>query len=304
MTARLESSETVGDLIEAVAIRLDMAGLFYGHGTDNPVDESAALVFHVCELAHEQDAGVYERPISAAQRDRAAALLAERIDSRKPLAFLLGEAWFAGLRFYVDERVLVPRSPIAELIVNRFEPWVDAERIGRILEIGTGSGCIAIACAHAFPQAQVVATDISADALVVATRNVQRHDLMARVRLVQTDHADDVEGEFDLIVTNPPYVPTAEQADLPTEYGFEPPLGLYSGIDGLDSARRILQDAPHLLSDQGALVLEVGAQWEALERAFPTIPFTWLEFESGGEGVALITRADIVGNRAAPHYMN
>ena len=283
----------MGDLIEAVAVRLNDAGVFYGHGTDNPVDEAAALVFHVCALDHSQDATVYRQPVSTEQRVRVAELLARRIKSRKPLAFLLGEAWFAGLPFHVDERVLVPRSPIAELIIHRFEPWIDAQRVTRILEIGTGSGCIAIACAHAFPQAEVVATDISEDALAVATSNVQRHDVAARVRLVQTDHADGVAGNFDLIVTNPPYVPAAEQAELPREYGFEPALGLFSGADGLDSARRILQDAPQLLSDHGALVLEVGAQWEALERAFPTVPFTWLELESGGEGVAFIGKADI-----------
>jgi len=293
MTVTIESSATVGDLIEAAAVRLDDAGVFYGHGTDSPVDEAAALVFHVCDLNHDQDATIYRLPVSAEQRERTAALLANRIESRKPLAFLLGEAWFAGLPFNVDERVLVPRSPIAELIMNRFEPWVDAQRINRILEIGTGSGCIAIACAYAFPQAEVVATDISADALAVAASNVQRHDLAARVQLVQTDHAVGVAGEFDLIVSNPPYVPAAEQADLPREYGFEPALGLFSGADGLDSARRILQDAPQLLSDHGALVLEVGAQWEALEGAFPTVPFTWLELESGGEGVAFIGKADI-----------
>lgn len=293
MTVTIKNSATVGELIQAVAARLDNADLFYGHGTDNAVDESAALVFHVCGLDHHQAAVAYRQPVAAEQLERIDALLTQRVESRKPLAFLLGEAWFAGLPFNVDERVLVPRSPIAELILNRFEPWLDAQNVTRILEIGTGSGCIAIACAYAFPQAEVIATDISAEALAVARSNVRRHDLAARVRLVHTDHADGVAGEFDLIVSNPPYVPAAEQGVLPREYGFEPALGLFSGADGLDSARRILQDAPQLLSDHGALVLEVGAQWEALERAFPTLPFTWLELESGGEGIAFIAKADI-----------
>ena len=284
---------TVGDLIEAAAGELDRAGLYYGHGTDNPVDESAALVFHVCRLAHEQGEAAYREPVTSEHRDQVRDLLTERVSSRKPLAYLLGEAWFAGLRFHVDERVLVPRSPIAELIADRFDPWVAADGVRRILEIGTGSGCIAIACAHAFPQATVVATDISADALAVAAGNVELHDLANRIELLQTDHAEGVQGEFDLLVTNPPYVPDAEAAELPREYGFEPALGLFSGGDGLDSARRILQDAPLLLSEQGVLVLEVGAQWQVLENTFPAMPFTWLEFESGGEGVAVISRTDI-----------
>lgn len=297
MTVTIENSVSVGQLIEAVARQLDAADLFYGHGTDNAVDESAALVFHVCGLAHEDGAAVYGQTVSSDQRERTQALLSERIELRKPLGFILGEAWFAGLRFIIDERVLIPRSPIAELILARFEPWIDANRVGRILEIGTGSGCIAIACAHAFPQAEVVATDISEDALAVAAENVRLHDLAARLTLVHADHADGLSGEFDLIVSNPPYVPTTEAAHVPREYSFEPALGLYSGGDGLDSARRILQDAPHLLSDQGALVLEVGAQWRALESAFPTLLFTWPEFESGGEGVAVLTKADILAGK-------
>ena len=224
-------------MIERVSRELDAAGLFFGHGTDNPIDESAALVFHVCELEHENAATAYGLPVSADQQQRILDLLAERIGSRKPLAYLLREAWFAGLRFHVDERVLVPRSPIAELIHERFAPWLEASGVQRILEIGTGSGCIAIACALAFPDSIVVATDISPDALAVAALNADRHAVSDRLQLVQTDHAAGVNGPFDLIVTNPPYVPQGEQADLPAEYGFEPGLGLFSGADGLDSAR-------------------------------------------------------------------
>ncbi len=289
----IQAATTVSELIEAVADGMEATDLWYGHGTDNAVDEAAALVFHVCKLDHAFAEAGYTRDVSDAQRDRVKQVLSERIATHRPLPYLLGEAWFAGLKFFIDERVLVPRSPLAELIIERFEPWLDPGRIGRVLEIGTGSGCIAIACATAFPEAEVVATDLSADALAVAANNVHRHGLQQQVSLVQTDHAAGVSGGFDLIVSNPPYVPESERPELPAEYGYEPALGLYSGTDGLDSARRILQDAPQLLNEQGALVLEVGAQWEALERAFPAMSFTWLEFRAGGEGVALIGRQDI-----------
>ncbi len=292
MAAGMANAGTVGALIEAVAAELDAAGLHYGHGTDNPLDEAGALVFSAAGFDHADAAALYARPVDAALQARARALVDARVTTRKPLAYLTGEGWFAGLPFHVNEHVLVPRSPIAELIIDRFEPWVDASRVGRILEIGTGSGCIAVACALAFPRAAVVATDISAQALAVARRNAERHGVTGQVTLVETDHAEGVAGPFDLIVTNPPYVPDAEQAELPAEYSHEPALGLFSGVDGLDSARRILQDAPLLLSEQGALVLEVGAQWSLLEQAFPTLPFTWLAFEAGGEGVALLRRQD------------
>ncbi len=295
MTDRLETAATVGELIEAVAVRLEDGGLCYGHGTDNPLDEAAALVFYAVGFDHDGDPARYEQPVDYAVRAKVRELAAARLATRKPLAYLTGEAWFAGLPFHVDERVLVPRSPIAELIAEQFEPWINCRQVRRILEIGTGSGCIAIGCALAFPAAEVVATDISADALAVAASNALRHGVADRLRLVQTDHADGVAGPFDLIVSNPPYVPDGEQAELPVEYSHEPALGLFSGSDGLDSARRILQDAPHLLSEQGALVLEVGAQWPLLERAFPALPFTWLEFTAGGEGVALLRRQDFAG---------
>lgn len=299
MTAVEDNALTVGALIEQISAELVAAGLFYGHGTDNAVDESAALVFHVCDIDHQDAAQAYSRPVSATQQRRVGQVLAERVQTRKPLAYLLGEAWFAGLRFAVDERVLIPRSPIAELILERFDPWLAPQQVRRILEIGTGSGCIAIACAKTFPTAQVVATDISAAALSVAAANAAAHGVSDRLQLVETDHAAGVSGQFDLLVTNPPYVPENEQPDLPLEYSFEPAMGLYSGADGLDSARRILQDAPLLLSDHGVLVLEVGAQWQALEQAFPTLPFTWLEFAAGGEGVALLGKAELVAAQQA-----
>ena len=245
-------------------------------------------MFTVMGLDHFGSADLYLTPVTAEIRERVAAFLRRRIESREPLPYLLREAWFCGLSFFVDKRVLIPRSPVAELIADRFEPWVEPDSIQRVLEIGTGSGCIAIACAKALPRALVTATDISAAALEVAELNILRHGVADRVRLVQTDHAEGRSGPLDLIVTNPPYVPQSEMADLPVEYAHEPELGLVSGRDGLDSARRILQDASRLLGPNGLLVLEVGSQWRMLERAFPMLPFTWLEFEYGGLGVAVL----------------
>jgi ribosomal protein L3 glutamine methyltransferase len=220
-------------------------------------------------------------------------LAERRIVERIPLPYLLGEAWFAGLSFFVDQRVLIPRSPVAELIAERFCPWVDPAAVDAVLEVGTGSACIAIACAQAFPAARVVATDISTEALAVASVNVARHCPDGRLTLVQTDHMDGVEGAYDLIIANPPYVPLEEMGELAAEYRHEPELGLVSGVDGLDSARRILQDASRLLSPAGLLVLEVGAQQAELEKAFPEYAFIWPEFEYGGMGVALLRAEDL-----------
>jgi ribosomal protein L3 glutamine methyltransferase len=284
---------TVGQLIDDIGRGFARAELFYGHGTDNPYDEAAALVFHVAGLEHSGRADLYEHEVTPEQNEQAQALSQTRIETRRPLAYLLKEAWFAGIPFAVDERVLIPRSPVAELIADRFEPWVNPDRITSILEVGTGSGCIAIACALEFPEAAVTATDISSEALEVARLNTDRYQLAERVRLVETDLLSGIEGSFDIIISNPPYVPDQEQAELPSEYLHEPALGLFSGADGLDSARRILQDAPRLMSADGILVLEVGAQWQALGQAFPSLPFIWLEFEHGGEGVAVLQAADL-----------
>jgi ribosomal protein L3 glutamine methyltransferase len=289
------TARTAGELLTLAEQALAGSSLSFGHGTDNPRDEAAALVFHSMGLGHDGGADVYATQATAEQCARAAELVARRIATRVPLPYLLGEAWFAGLPFTVDERVLIPRSPVAELIAERFEPWVNAADVMNILEIGTGSGCIAIACALAFPDARVTATDISPAALEVAALNAKRHGVAGRVRLVETDHADGVGETYDLIVTNPPYVPAAEMPELPDEYKHEPELALVSGADGLDSARRILQDATGLLNPAGVLVLEVGAQWQALEQAFPGLPFTWLEFEHGGCGVAMLQAADLAG---------
>jgi ribosomal protein L3 glutamine methyltransferase len=291
-TPQLPAAPTVGGLIEFFEQRFNEANLHYGHGTANARDEAAALIFHVLSLSHDLS-DAYDLPVADEKMQQVDQLARKRIETRAPLPYLLGEAWFAGIPFFVDQRVLIPRSPVAELIAAGFAPWIDPARVTAILEIGTGSGCIAAACALHFPAAQVTATDISADALAVAETNIARHNLADRVTLLKADLMDGIAGSFDIIVTNPPYVPEAERAELPREYAHEPALGLFSGADGLDSARRILQDAPNLLSEHGILVLEVGAQWQLLEAAFPTLPFTWLEFEHGGIGVAVLSRRDL-----------
>lgn len=287
---------TAGALIDWVTSRLDSSDVFFGHGTDNSRDEAAALVYHVMQLDH--DAGNRDYGIRASPQDVAEiqALLDARIGKCIPMPYLLNEAWFAGRNFYVDQRALIPRSPLAELIVAGFEPWLASKETGLALELGTGSGCIAVACALALPHWKIVATDISDSALEVARINIDRYDLSARVQLLKADMFAGVSGRFDLIVSNPPYVPAAESGDLPAEYAHEPPVALYSGPDGLDSARRILQDARNHLNDKGLLVLEVGEQRERLEAAFPLLPLTWPELDRGGQGIAVITAEDLAAS--------
>ena len=280
----------VEKLIRATAARLEAAGVFFGHGTDNAFDEAAELVFFALGLVHEDAERAYRQQVTQAHTERVESLVSRRIAERVPAAYLTHRMWFGGLEFYVDERVLVPRSPIAELIEAQFRPWIDPERVRTVLDIGTGSACIAIATAMAFPQAMVDAADVSADALSVANINIERHALSARVRAVASDVFSGIgERRYDIIVSNPPYVSDAEMAALPQEYGREPALGLRAGRDGLDVARRILAGAREHLQDGGILVLEVGDSEYALQSAFPNVPFTWLEFERGGGGVLVLT---------------
>jgi ribosomal protein L3 glutamine methyltransferase len=284
---------TAADLIPAVERRLTRARLFFGHGTDNARDEAAALVFHAMDLSHESTAALAKRA-TAAQVARVDALTQERIERRVPLAYLTHEAWFAGLPFYVDERVLVPRSPIAELIERRFAPWIDARRVKDILDMGTGSGCIALACAKAFPRARVDAVDIDGAALEVAAINRRRLRLTRRVKLVESDHfAALSRRSYDIIVSNPPYVGEREMRGLPREYRHEPRRALQSGRDGLDSVATILRTAGRHLRPLGLLVVEVGNTERLLARAYPKVPFTWLDFERGGGGVFVLTREQL-----------
>jgi ribosomal protein L3 glutamine methyltransferase len=286
--------ETVGAAIDRCARALLRARVHFGHGTDNARDEAAELVFFAAGLAHDLGTSAYGKLLTARRSARIDALLERRIAERMPLAYLTHRSFFAGLELYVDERVLVPRSPIAELILQRFQPWVDARRVRRILDIGTGSGAIALACAAAFPKARVDAVDISTGALQVARRNRRRLNLENRVRILRSDHFDAVEGcRYDIIVSNPPYVGRAEMRSLPREYEHEPRLGLASGADGLDSVRAILAAGRGHLRRNGILVVEVGNTDAALLRAYPRMPFIWPEIAMGGGGVFLLRAEDL-----------
>lgn len=294
MTSNAAPSATVEQLIREGAQRLAAAGVYFGHGTDNEVDEAAELVFFAAGLRHEDAAQVYGSPLSQTQLDAIRALFERRIRERVPASYLTHRMWFAGHEFYVDERVLVPRSPIAELIEARFEPWIDPAQIGRVLDIGTGSGCIAIASALALPDAEVDAADVSEDALAVTQLNIERYGLQARVRSVQSDVFSGLsDARYDVIVSNPPYVGDEELAALPEEYTREPRLGLHGGLDGLDIVRTILSEARGHLTSHGILIVEVGNSEEALIDAFPHVPFTWLEFARGGGGVFLLTAKEL-----------
>ena len=303
---RGSQSVSVRALIERGARRLQRAKVFFGHGTDNAFDESAALVFYALGLAHEASANAharaYAKRVGQVAQQRADALITRRIEERVPAVYLTGETWFAGLPFFVDQRVLIPRSPIAELIERQFTPWIDPRRVRRVLDIGTGSGCIAIACAKAFPRARVDAVDISAEALEVARLNVRRHCLGRRLRLVQSDHFTALGGEtYDIIATNPPYVGERELKGLPAEYRHEPRIALAAGKAGLDSVRIILQEAGRYLRPQGLLVVEVGNTETAVRRAFRQLPFTWLDFERGGGGVFLLTAEQLHAGQHLNH---
>jgi ribosomal protein L3 glutamine methyltransferase len=281
-------------MIERCARELRAAKVYFGHGTDNARDEAAELVFFVAGLAHEEGATAYPKPLTARKVARIEQILKRRIRERLPLAYLTHRAFFAGLELYVDERVLVPRSPIAELVLNRFEPWIRARRVRRILDIGTGSGAIALGCAKVFKTAHVDAADISAAALNVCRRNARRLGLSARVTALRSDYFSAVPARrYDIIVSNPPYVGGAEMRALPREYRHEPKLGLASGVDGLDSVRAIVARAREFLEDDGILVVEVGNSEHALIRAFPRLPFIWPQIAIGGGGVFLLHARDL-----------
>ncbi len=290
---------SIDDMLRWCVSRFNAAGLYYGHGTDNPWDEAIALVMHTLHLPLELGQQVRNARLTSTEKHRIVELVIRRIRERVPVPYLTNCAYFAGYPFYVDERVLVPRSPFAELIENEFKPWLYNKPVHSILDLCTGSACIAIACAHLFEDAQVDAVDISADALEVAQINIEQHGLLDRVYPIQSDGFAVLTGQkYDLIVSNPPYVDADDMADLPDEFHHEPELGLASGNDGLDLTRHILAHAADHLSDDGVLFVEVGNSMVALAEQFPNVPFTWLEFEHGGLGVFTLTREQLVAAEA------
>ncbi len=290
--------QTLADWIRWAERHLKRAKLYYGHGTETALDEAAWLVGHVAGLAPaELEAHLNDAP-APAQLEKIRALVEHRITTRKPLAYLLQEAWFADLKFYVDERVLVPRSLTGEYILERFQPWIAPEKVQHALDLCTGSGCIAVALAHAFPQARVDATDVSDAALAVARLNIEAHGLRERVRLIKSDLFGALDSSrYDLIVTNPPYVSRADMESLPAEYRHEPALGLAAGEHGLDVVVRILAQAAGHLNADGLLVAEVGNSHAALAARFPEVPFLWLTSDSGDESVFLLTAAQLARHR-------
>lgn len=288
------SLHTVGDILNWATEQFENADLFYGHGTDNPWDEAVVLVLYALQLPIMVGREILTMPLSEAQQKQIIDLIHKRITLRIPAPYLTHEAWFAGLPFYVDESVIIPRSPIAELIEHQFSPWIAAEKIHHILDLCTGSGCIAVACALQFPAAKVDAVDISDDALTVAAVNVQRHGVDNQVKLVKSDLFIALNGKkYDVIVTNPPYVDQEEMAALPREYHHEPSLALAAGAEGLDFAVQILREAAGHLTDHGILIVEVGNSEGAMRSRFPQVPLTWLEFEHGGGGVFLLTKEQL-----------
>ncbi len=289
----LAALRSIRDLIRWGASEFGRAGLVFGHGTDNALDDAFHLVLWKLKLPFDLPSVYLEATLAEDERESVIALIRERASTRKPTPYLTGIAWFAGLEFEVDERVLIPRSPIAELIQSRFAPWLPHEP-ETILDLCAGSGCIGIACAYAWPEAQVDLAEIDSGALELIARNLERHRLAYRVHACAGDLFEPLEGRrYDLIVSNPPYVPAAEWAELPPEFKHEPRRALEAGADGMDIVERILGDAPDYLNEDGVLICEIGGAREEFEARFPDMPASWPTFEHGGDGVFVIDRGEL-----------
>ena len=283
------------EIIEQVAQSFEKANLHYGHGTDNAWDEAVALVLYVLDLPFHIDEKESEKEISQSDQAKILALADRRVKENKPLPYLTNTAYFAGLPFYIDERVIIPRSPFAELIEQGFAPWINPEEITQVLDLCTGSSCMAIAAALALPNVAVDAVDISKDALDVAMINLQKYELEDRVNLIESDLFSNVpQKKYDVIMSNPPYVSQDEMKALPQEFHHEPHNALHAEDEGLEIVLKILKEAPNYLSKNGILIVEVGNSQEALEKRLPNVPFTWLEFERGGEGVFILGYSSLI----------
>ena len=287
---------TLRDLMRFSVSRFSEAGLFFGHGSDNAWDESAYLLLHTLHLPLDRLEPLMDARLTSDERAAVLHIIERRISERLPAAYLTNEAWLGDCRFYVDQRVIVPRSHIAELLREQLSPWIDDPwAVGRVLDLCTGSGCLAILAAQAFPEARVDAVDLSPDALAVARRNVDDYQLKSRLHLVESDAFAGIAGErYDVIISNPPYVNAESMTMLPEEYRREPVLALASGEDGLDFVRIILKEAADHLNPKGVLVVEIGNNQSELERAFPETPFTWLDTAAGDQFVFMLHREDLV----------
>lgn len=290
----MDHNISVRELIQRTEKQFSQAKLYFGHGTDNALDEAFYLVMVAAGLEFDCGDEKLDEPLPQETLAHIEKLIEKRIKQRIPVAYLVNQAWFAGRSFYVDERVLIPRSPFAELITSQFMPWLSSNDVNSILEIGTGSGCMAIACAYEFPHSKIDAIDVDSDAIEVARKNVALHEFEDRIRIIRSDLFEGLgDKKYDLIISNPPYVGHEEMKTLPKEYSHEPLHALEANDNGLELVIEILTRATDHLKDNGILVVEVGNSMKALIERYPEIPFIWLEFESGGEGVFLLNKNDL-----------
>jgi ribosomal protein L3 glutamine methyltransferase len=301
MSVLTQELETVRDWLRYAVSRFTAAKLAFGHGMASAYDEAAYLVLHTLKLPLDRLEPFLDARLTHAEREAVLDIIDRRVEQRMPAAYLTREAWLGDFRFYVDERVIIPRSYIAELLPDGLAPWIpDPARIETVLDLCTGSGCLAILLAHYFPNADIDAADISSDALSVALRNVADHGLQGRINLIRSDLLSNLtEKNYDLIVSNPPYVTAMAMEELPREYRHEPRLALAGGDDGLDAVRTIIARAAEFLTPDGLLVVEVGQNRAAAEAAFPRLPFVWLETPSAEDSVFLLRREDLVAPQRA-----
>lgn len=293
MTSPVDDLHTIRDFLRYTCSRFAASPLYFGHGTDNVWDEAVQLVLRSVHLPLENNNVFLDARLVRTERELIVERIDRRINERVPIAYLLGEGWFMGMPFNIDERVLVPRSPIGELLENGLQPWLGLQPVQRILDLCTGSGCIGIGAASVFDEAEVDLSDLSEDALAVAESNIELHGLQGRVRTIRSDVFANIDGQYDVILSNPPYVDAEDLADMPAEFHHEPALGLAAGDDGLAIAHRIIAGASDHLTEDGLLIVEVGNSWGALDDAYPDLPLVWLEFDNGGDGVFLVTARDL-----------
>lgn len=292
----IDELHTLGDFIRWGASQFNQAQLFFGHGTENAIDESVVLVSHALHLSREIPDILWHTRLTYSEKQTVLELLNKRVREQIPAPYLTHEAWFANLHFFVDQRVLIPRSPIGELIEQEFVPWVKVDNVKRVLDLCTGSGCIAIASAIlAFPNAEIDAVDVSTEALEVAQQNIKIYGLEQRVHTVHSDLFSNLAGiHYDLIICNPPYVDAQELKTMPAEYQHEPRIGLEAGTDGLFFVKKLLREAAQYLTPQGVLIVEVGLSKASLVEQYPDVPFLWLDFQYGGDGVFLLTAEQLL----------